>query len=75
MSATAIADIAELDGERVVLSKELERVDAELAVLLRKVPADTQAVARLCEEKRVYQERLREITGEEERVIGDQWFG
>jgi hypothetical protein len=75
MSGTATADIAELDRERVVLSKEIERLDKELAALLRDMPVDTHTIARLCEEKRVYEERLRVVTGDEGRLVSDQWSG
>jgi hypothetical protein len=75
MSGTATANIAELDDERAVLSKEIDRVDGLLDGLLREVPVHTVAVARLCEEKRVYQERLRAVDVEEGRLVGDQWAG
>jgi hypothetical protein len=75
MSGTATADIAELDRERVVLSKEVERLDKTLAALLRDRPVDTHTIARLSEEKRVFEERLRVVTGEESGLVGDQWSG
>ena len=75
MSATATGSIAELDAERTVLAKEIERVDERLAALLRQIPVDTKEGARLCEEKRIYRERLREVEVEEGRLVGDQWAG
>ena len=75
MSATATAEIPELELERGVLAKEVERVERQLAALLRATPVDTHAVARLCEQKRVYRERLSEVTREESRLLGDQWAG
>jgi hypothetical protein len=75
MSVTATAGIAELELERDVLAKELERVEAELSALLGAATVDTHSVARLCEEKCVYRERLSEVTREESRLLGDQWVG
>lgn len=75
MSATATAEIPELERERDVLTKEIERVEVRLAALLGSTPVDTHAVAHLCEQKRVYRERLGEVTREESRVLGDQWAG
>jgi hypothetical protein len=75
MSGTATADIAQLDRERVVLSKEVERLDEELAALVHDVPADTHAVALASEVKRVFKARLSEVTREEGRLVGDEWSG